>query len=64
MLGEDVDERERVVRVLTGEERVEDTHKDVNLRDSLGAVRMSLCADGYNAVLKKQKHTTKQKLTN
>lgn len=49
-MGEDVDERERVVRVLIGEERVRTcTEMAICSKDSLGAVRLSLCAGGYNA---------------
>lgn len=48
-MGEDVDERERVVRVLIGEERVRTCTEMAICKDSLGAVRLSLCAGGYNA---------------
>jgi len=48
-VGEDVDERERVVRVLIGEERVRTCTEMAICKDSLAAVRLSLCAGGYNA---------------
>ena len=48
-MGEDVDERERVVSVLIGEECVRTCTEMAICKDSLGAVRLSLCAGGYKA---------------
>lgn len=55
-MGEDVDERERVVSVLIGEERVRTCTEMAICKDSLGAVRLSLCAGGYNANLPQERN--------
>lgn len=48
-MGEDVDEGERVVRVLTGRERVRTCTGMEICKDPLGAVRLPLCAGGWQA---------------
>jgi hypothetical protein len=60
MVGEDVDERERVVRVLIGEDRVEDMHNEGNLQDSL--LELQDCPPAQvvktHILLKNEPHTT------